>query len=228
MLMLLVSFLLNACKEEEDKTVYTIKGRFIKSCDSPVPVPNRPFQLYYYDSEKVYGKKNKSGVVATGVSDNDGRFSIEYTIKNSMVSDDGLDIQFDAGYYISTFLSNIPHKQNIDVGDIYMDTNYFAIIKIKTSTSFDNDTLYYNIANGDHKGIIGPFSNEQIIDTMSFYRVEGYSSSTTPVRARQISIPFNYGIGNAYWRGKTARYYGSVKAEQCQKYSVIYLDLDTL
>ncbi|MDP3928061.1 MAG: hypothetical protein Q8R57_03475 [Bacteroidota bacterium] len=150
------------CKSEEE--TYTITGKIVKSCDYPTPVSNLSFELWYYSDSK-----RNDALKASGVTDIDGNFSIQYTSTPNGFNSRMELITSNGPFGQKPILSRIPQNKNMAIGNIYTDTNYYMIVKIKTENNFsDLDTLYYNIIKpyGQYDFLIGPFYNNQIIDTI--------------------------------------------------------------
>jgi hypothetical protein len=212
------------CKDENEDKVYTITGKVVTSCDNPVPVANLPFELWYYSDSKRDSKQH-----ATGVTDEKGYFSVQYTQTNGGFNSSLELILANGPFGQKPLLSKIPQNQNLNIGNIYTDTNFYLLVKIITTRSFTvNDTLFYIAGTKDYKSLVGPFANEQIIDTISVSRFDGwsyYGEKNTPYRGSNIKYKYLIGIKYSDFKRNNEGY---INAELCKKYNFVHLDLDKI
>jgi hypothetical protein len=209
------------CKEENEETdkTYTITGKVVTSCDNPVPVANLPFELWYYSDSKRDSKQH-----ATGVTDENGGFNISYSHTPNGFNSTLSIITANGPFGQKTLLANIPQNKNI-ISDIYTDTNYFVIIKISTVQQYTNsDTLFYYSGSfvANEKFIRGPFYNNQIIDTLVFSSVQGWSK--TNQSGQGVSYFNRWLIGKKYFDPKRQNEIYTL-IEPCKKYNEVVLDL---
>ena len=147
------------------KKTFTLKGRLLKSCDNPVPVED--YYLYMVSENKRYGSHSARTSI-------EGNFIIQY--------DEGHNLGSEAFIFSSQngpLLEGIPTRQDLDLGDIYLTDRYFALVQIfvQRSTSVE-DTIYYEYLSwlGYNKSIVGPFQDEQIIDSVQLYGIPVYDT----------------------------------------------------
>jgi hypothetical protein len=157
----------------ENQQQYTVKGRLLNSCENPTPsLDNELLSLRSICAFCTIGFE----LVPITVNE-DGTFEFKY--KHSSINKNlGL---FSYKYY--DLVLGIPVNQNIDLGNVYLKNNLYAIVKTKPKRITSKaDTLFYNPQ--DYRGnklpieyAIGPFSENQIIDTLFFHSFQIYDST---------------------------------------------------
>lgn len=205
------------CKKDSDR--YTVKGRLLKSCDDPTPVPYA--EIYLYNDYKSTAQTCNSGEIARGTTNENGEFELGY---NRACADGivglGYDISFSTAYVAVAMKSN----RDYDLGDIYKKDNGFYLFKIKTNHPYtDKDTLFYNITpillDSTYKFIVGPFTDGQAVDSFKT-TVSKIVNPTQDSRSLQT-----------YWRLKSGKNdykfnrFFEFYIEPCKKYSEGIIDI---
>lgn len=148
------SFLLfTDCRREKS---WIVKRRLLYSCDNPIPVVGHP--LFIRSSYSV-----SNPIIET---DHEGKFSLPYELDYRQL--EYLELQ--SHFYLKPYVIGIPKKENINVGDVYLYDNYFFVINvIVEKTTSNKDTIFYdyNAHTGYGKFVVGPFENNQAIDTIA-------------------------------------------------------------
>ncbi len=123
--------LLSACqKENKEPTVYTVSGRLIQNCTNPTPIANQEIRMY---SESTFSVIPKIDKVTT--TDEKGNFTFGYTKVNGVNSSTTL--------VIDHVLRDLPALQCLDFGDISLQHNATAQLKINVTNPYtSNDTLF--------------------------------------------------------------------------------------
>jgi hypothetical protein len=215
-----ISVLHYGCKEDESDKSYTITGKVVKSCDNPMPFANLPFELWYYSDSKRDSKQH-----ATGVTDENGEFKISYTHTPNGFNSSLNIITANGPFGQKNLLYNIPQNQNIHADNVYTDSNYYLIAKINTEKSYTAlDTLFYNIGLplGQYKYVVGPFSNNQIVDTVSLFLFDGWSDISGSRFKRNYEIRWLIGIK---YNDPKKQNRPTTSIDLCKKYSEVVLDL---
>jgi len=211
--------MLSNCKRD-DSQVYTISGKVVKSCDNPIPISNLAFELWYYSD----GKRDNANK-GSGVTDANGNFSINYTSTPGGFNSRLELITSNGPYGQKPLLSKIPQNRNIYVNHVYTDTNFFMVVKIATEKSYsDKDTLFYSVSNaGKFKFIIGPFSNNQHIDTVSNFYFDGWNDPNDP-KNRKGLFDYIWKLGQNYEDPDRSNQ-PYMRLEPCHKYNEVVIDL---
>lgn len=210
--------MLSNCKRE-DTRVYTISGKIVKSCNNPIPISNKAFELWYYS-----GNKRNDIQMGSGITDLNGSFSVNYTSTPSGVNSTLSLIASNGPYVQKSLLGNIP--QNKDIYEtIYVDTNYFVKVKIRAKKTFSNaDTLFYYTGSftANMKYIIGPFQDNQIIDTLYFSGIQGWGNDNHETQGVKYFSRWLLGKNYVDLNRQNETY---TFIEPCKKYNDIILDL---
>ncbi len=204
--------------DDKPNIQYTITGKLVKSCDNPIPMINRSFDLWYNTNGG-----GKSDLKATATTDSLGNFKLIYTTTPHSVSST-LDIIEANGFGQKTLLANILQNTNIDIGNIYTDTNVFIVAKIKTEKTYStNDTLFYFLGSfsANKKFIVGPFANNQILDTIVTHQTQGSLVNSSSQSSNYYS---RWLLGVMYFDNKGANEI-TTPVTQCKKYNEVVLDL---
>lgn len=164
------------CKKDgmvENQQQYTVKGRLLNSCDDQTPSIDK--ELLSLRSFCVYCT---IGLDLGPITINDdGTFEFKY--KHSSINKN-LELFSNKHYDL---VLGIPINQNIDLGNVYIKNNMYAIVKTSprriTSAA---DTLFYNLKDYQRDNVpieyaIGPFAENQIIDTIFFHAFQIYDST---------------------------------------------------
>lgn len=206
------AFTINSCKKDDEKKEYTITGRIVQSCDNPTPVNNQSFKLKYLAAKALLGRPmvHEAGSCTT---DKDGYFTITYV--NIKQDDINLELIQDVGFGQNTVFSGIPQNTDLNVKDIYLKVPIYQIYKIKLSgiSTSKSDTLIYEIGGQHDKNIIGPFLENQILDTILFYSIHSYKSLSQP-----YSFTWRFSSSKNWTRTIT-------NATLCNKYNDAIIDL---
>jgi hypothetical protein len=184
--------------EVENQQQYTIKGKLINDCENTSPI--KDFYLHISSIGYVTITGLEVGPVITQA---DGSFEFKYKhtkfTKNLLLNANG-----NAGSTYQDFMVGIPVNQNIDIGDVYMKNNMYAVIKIKTERITSSaDTLFYNL--NDYRNnkssinyVVGPFIDNQLIDTLVFYSVQIYDNTNLDYewyRRTKYNAYLQYSVG---------------------------------
>jgi hypothetical protein len=169
------------CKKDEEiinQQQYTIKGKLLTACDSLIPVTD--FNLFISSLGYWTITGLEVGPIITQV---DGSFEFIYKhtkfTKSLLLSARG-----NTGYTYQNLILGIPVNQNIDIGNVYIKNNMYAVINIKTEKiTSASDTLFYNLKDYRENIIsnnyaVGPFIDNQQIDTIIFQSVQIYDNVT--------------------------------------------------
>lgn len=217
-LILSITFIGSSCNKDEEKKDYTITGRIVQSCSNPVPVANKTLQLLYHGTHpnQIHSKTYNKGSVTT---DANGNFNITYSGESRGSSEVlGLVEEVGAGY--STVIGSIPLNKNINTGDVYYKSKITMVYKIKLlGTSTNADTILYDGGSAlDRKTVIGPFYNNQVLDTFEFYTFQWFKNGV-------IGSTDDYSFT---WMPKNAKSWTDVNATYnfCSQSNDAIIDLD--
>jgi hypothetical protein len=153
-ILLLFSLLLfSDCRREKS---WVISGRLLHSCDNPTPVFGHTLTIS--SSKSISNPKVETN--------REGRFELPYELDYRQ--HDNIFITDFSAHYVT----GIPKKKNLDVGDVYLNDNYSAFLQLSVQRpTSSEDTVYYDF-NGYRNGKkyfrkfkIGPFVDGQIIDS---------------------------------------------------------------
>lgn len=212
----LFALMIASCKKDPGEQ-YTISGKFTKSCDDTTPITK--FNLVLYED---YPDAKESKNIATATTNERGEFTFKYySISIPLKKDIGVSTENGKVNY----LYNLPKNQDLDV-NIYSKDNYFYIIKIKTDKPYTNsDTLFY-LQNAINKNfILGPFYDNQVLDTvvmtapLNWHDGEGASPTTY--------LGYYWKLGSEH---NTSVKSNIVKMDliPCKKYNEVVFDLTKL
>jgi hypothetical protein len=155
----------------------------LNSCNNPEPVAGHQLFLEY---RQGFNSQKYESIGA--VTDEDGIF--EFVYEEKFTTND-LEIRghkpTNAGSM--SFVIGIPLGRDIHVGNTYLNTNCYSIVKINPKRpTTSNDTIYYRITSVAgrpvfSKYVAGPFAAGQIIDTITyripqFYDLQNYKRYT--------------------------------------------------
>ncbi|MCU0443017.1 MAG: hypothetical protein MUE96_11510 [Bacteroidia bacterium] len=153
-----------------NQTRYTVKGRFLKSCHEPIPIAIDRVTLDAFCDH--HGTISTEADVKVRNINEDGSFEITYQHLNST---NNLNlITFNSIVRGGILLFGIPINANVNVGNIYIQNNHSAIIKLNDQSVINqSDTIFYRIEDNliwetRYKYAVGPFSDGQIIDTLHY------------------------------------------------------------
>ncbi|MBU3663981.1 MAG: hypothetical protein FGM41_12405 [Bacteroidetes bacterium] len=169
-----ITFLLliiSGCRRpNNDDNFYTVTGKFIQSCDNPVPVAVHSLMLAFtYNSNGKYAE-----IPCTTLED--GSFSFTYE-KEAIMGELAIRGSQINGQGTLNYMYGIPKERNIDFGNLYAGLNFSAIVMVKLSRiSTPEDTIYHHqiSSNKFSKINFGPFSDKQILDTVYYRAVQFY------------------------------------------------------
>jgi hypothetical protein len=181
--------LLNSCQKDENEGKFTIKGKLLNSCDKPEPVNGHQIFL-----EFSYGINNKyEQIAATTLAD--GSFELKYEKKNAM-GEMTISGRQTNGSGTLNYLFGIPIGRDLDIGNLYLSNNFTAFVRINTKRNTSmSDTLYYKRGKNFvfETSLIGPFNQNQIIDTLVFRNTQFYDIDNISAYRGDGSFPsFNY------------------------------------
>jgi hypothetical protein len=203
------------CNKDSD-VKYTIKGKFTRSCDDTTPISRFNLILYL---ENIDAKESKT--IATTTTNERGEFTFQYsTVPNSNSS---IGVSTENGRV--TYLHNIPKNRNFEA-NIYAQENYFYIIKIKTDKPYTTkDTLFY-LENANNKNfILGPFYNNQVLDTVVLSAPQFWADGANETPTTYIG--YSWKLGSEYNIG-AQNYIVSMNLTPCKKYNEVIFDLTKL
>jgi len=159
-----ITFLLliiSGCRRPNNNDNFcTITGKFLQSCDNPVPVSGHSLMLAYtYNSNGKYAE-----IPCTTLED--GSFSFTYE-KAAIMGELVIRGSRANGQGTLNYMYGIPIGKNLNIGEIYQKNNFFAIARLKPQRPTNSmDTLFYGFENGKFRSfVVGPFSENQEIDT---------------------------------------------------------------
>jgi len=211
---LLAAVLLFTSCTKEPGAQYTIKGKLLKSCDNSAPVVGQNLVLEKYDKDN-----GKTEIISSATTDENGAYSLSYSAvgKKSYVN---LNVLPQSG--LGSYLENIPIDEDMDI-NIYARDNYFYIIKIKTDKPYTNqDTLFYMQSAIENGYIVGPFTDNQVLDTIVKTNAQGwyYVENAKP----SLYINYAWKLGSEY-KDPAKDNVVSVYLTPCNKYDEVVLDL---
>lgn len=153
----------------EDNKEYSIKGTLLQSCDNPTPVTGVKLILDYDCN------CSSSKILQEVYTDSEGKFEFNYkTVAGNDIVIRGTQAN---GGGTKNYLFGIPINKDLDIGNLYNNDNFFAIVKLEVSrpTSL-NDTLFYDEygAGNFRKSLLGPFNNGLILDTLRYRNAQFY------------------------------------------------------
>lgn len=188
------------------------------SCDNPIPVVGHKLSI----------RSSKSIVNPELSTDSEGRFALPYELDyrqldHIVLRDENVD-----------YLIGIPKKENIDVGDIYLKDNYFAFLQLSVNRpTSESDTVFYDwwgykrvgskSVKNYRKFKVGPFTDDQILDTIVFRDIAVYDSIIYNID----NYPgYRYKIGEdgadlVGWGPE-----GETKLRQCHRYNIYNLTIE--
>jgi Neuraminidase (sialidase) len=198
-----------ACKNGDE--TYTIKGKVLKSCTEPTPIAGRPLVLTY-----DYSLNKKSGQEYTS-TDAEGNFELKYTGQFNL-GDLTISVKDDSSNFFRTLIRDIEKNRNLNIGNVLNADIFFAYLRIKTTKpNTQNDTLFFEKqGNKFNKFMLGPFTNGQIIDSISPDRELIYK----PRNEHRMSFVYSFKIG---FKGKEQFVFGE-EFIPCSKQN--YLDIE--
>jgi hypothetical protein len=166
-IMIFAIFLSNCRKDNGEK--FTIRGKLLNSCDNPEPVSGH--QLFL---EFSYGINNKYEQIAA-TTNADGSFEFTYEKKNAM-GEMTISGRQANGLGTLNYLFGIPIGRDLNIENLYIENNFFAIIRvnIKRITTSD-DTIFYSLISGTNnfsKFLVGPFTDNQLFDTVMYHNAQ--------------------------------------------------------
>lgn len=199
----------------EDNKEYSIKGTLLQSCDNPTPVTGVKL-LLDYDCNC-----SSSKILQEVYTDSEGKFEFNYkTVAGNDIVIRGTQAN---GGGTKNYLFGIPINKNLDIGNLYNNDNFFAIVKLEVSrpTSL-NDTLFYDLfgAGNYRKTLIGPFTNGLILDTLNFRNTQFFDLNNINIYKNNSSATYSYRLG---LKGKTIYAGGMFSA--CLKYNYYVLEI---
>jgi hypothetical protein len=216
---LCILFMATKCpkdKERESNKKFNIHGILLKTCSNPDGVSGRNLELWYYGTAS-----GEDFLKGTATTDENGEFSFSYFETTNSVNS-SLSIIEPVALGQKTWVSNIPQNKNIDVGGVYTDTNFFVIAKVRTAKSYTNqDTLFYYLDNSVKHMIVGPFHNEQILDTLISYHIKRWAFGVTDPT---YSYNTRWMLGTMYFDPKHQNQV-NIPVVVCKKYNEVILDL---
>jgi hypothetical protein len=129
-------------------------------------------------------------------TDKNGRFKFEY--KNQ--TDSHISLWYGTNSNNTTkILMGLPAKENIELGNIYINNKVTIIIKLKPNASYtSSDTLYYSV--GEILGyskITGPF-HEAIVDTVITEKWFTIGENSYNVKVDQTALYWGIGWQDFY------------------------------
>jgi len=181
-----------SCKKNVTDKVTTISGRLLESSSNPIPVSS--YRLILNQNQLLSPFGSYSGIEQTVSTDNDGKFSISYSLKTG--SGVGTGSTNPNALYISSndtmqYKSLYPEFNPISVS---VDTNfntfylYKKINKLVRKVKFDNplnsgevlEVITSDAAGAQYKNLNGPIAagTTLIVDTISNYKISRLNLQT--------------------------------------------------
>jgi hypothetical protein len=173
-----------SCRKPEDNTVYTISGTLIENCGG-APKANAYMEMF----QNWFSGPGNSQRLYTD-TDNHGRFKFEYKDQTG----EPISLWYGTNSYNSTkILTSLPAKQNLELGNVYIQNKTYLYVKLNFNTSQSiNDTLYYAILPSlGPKTFTGPFTS--ITDSVYVQKGQFQGENTFNVPNEQGR--FIWGIG---------------------------------
>ena len=213
-IILAFSFLLfTDCRRERS---WIIKGRLLESCDNPVPVVGHP--LFIRSSHSIVNP-----IIET---DHEGKFSLPYELDYRQVE----YLELKSNLNFKTYVIGLPKKENINVGDVYLNDNYSFVVNVFVEKlTSNNDTIYFdhNIHTGYGKFVVGPFKNNQTIDTLVIRTTKFHDLDYFSKRSDKRSM---FSLGH-YMYNQTKLYpyiNEDQELKECMKYIYVPIKLDDI
>lgn len=181
---------MSSCKQVNEKQEYTIKGTLLQSCENSLPVGGIRLILDY-DCDC-----NASKILAESFTDVNGKFEFKYsTVPGNDIIISGIQPN---GGGTKNYLFGIPINKDLDIGNLYSNDNFFAIVKLNVLRSTNSfDTLFYDLfGSGNYrKTIIGPFTNGLALDTLVFRNTQFYDVNNERIYISNSSASYSYKVG---------------------------------
>jgi hypothetical protein len=164
---------ITGCKKEE-KGTFTITGRVVQNCNDPIPLTGVKVELSYSGSSS---KGNQVFTAGSATTDADGNFSITYENINQNI--EGMYLrQISSKFSQGTICTKIPYNRDLNMDDIYVNAQIKMIYKLnlKGKQTSIEDTIYYFLHGQQAKIKVGPFYENQQLDTDTYYPIQRYGS----------------------------------------------------
>lgn len=110
------------CKNDKNAPKYTISGRIMENCT--MPYANKQVSLY----QPLPTTGNSGGTLASGSTDINGDFSLEYKPENG--------IYINLRNYNDNVLTKIPVEQTINLGTLTMNSTFKVVLKVKVYNNY--------------------------------------------------------------------------------------------
>lgn len=214
---ILIMYVVLFCGCERINKEYTIKGQLLKSCDNLTPIENVKLILDYDCN------CNASKILTETFTDANGKFEFKY--KSVLGNDIVIRGKQPNGLGTVNYLFGIPINKDLDIGTLYKDSSFFAILKIvQKRQSTYNDTIFYDVFRSANfrKFVVGPFVENQILDTIAFRTTQFFDKiNDRRIYSNNGSPSYTYKIGK---NGKESYADGS-HFTTCTKYNEYILEL---
>lgn len=157
--------LLSDCKRDGN---YSVRGRFLRSCENPEPLRDVEVVLYSIDETNIPIKTCKHNVRIAVKTDSEGNFEFSYKKICSRLK---LGVRASAKPY-SLDIVGIDIREDIVLGNVFGVDSIPISLSIKTDTAYSNqDTLYCGFRQTRTRdtfdlAIPGPFTDNQFIGKM--------------------------------------------------------------
>jgi hypothetical protein len=197
------------CKKNNEKREYTIKGRVVQSCFDSTPASSLNLILQYSGSG-VSGAK--TFVAGSATTDKDGYFTLTYENIEQTIT--GMYLTRDVSFGQSPILWDIPVNTDLQIENIYRNIIINRIYKIKVGSKITSiyDTIMYN-AGSITKFVIGPFFDNQIVDSLLLNSLQVYGTET-----ESSTFTWKLGASNPWIRDDH-------ELHLCKEYSYAIIDL---
>lgn len=175
-------FMMTQCQKDVmviNQTHYTVKGKFVKSCNEPIPFDIKTITLdgFCY----AFGTISTEANVKIRNINQDGTFEITYQYINSK---NNLNLVTNNRIVSGgILLFGIPVNTNVNVGAVYIQNNHSAVIKLNAeSTITELDTFYYQMEDNltretKYDFAVGPLALGQIIDTLYYTKPQVFNKT---------------------------------------------------
>jgi hypothetical protein len=207
--------------EKANHTVYTIKGRLLKTCDDPSPFSEQTLILTTSDIGCYPFHRTMQS--DTCITDGAGYFELQYIHLKMCEDAPNVDIFYDTGLISGiNIIVCIPKNENVDLGNVYLQNRGNLVVTIHPGTNSytDQDTLRIE---GAGQRIAGPFTQTIILDTIkNVESYHGYQLCKPDYSASDVLHSLSAGI----WRdGKLIKQFETGYVTYCEQVNHVQLTI---